>query len=236
MATAPFGDQFLLANTSLYGSRISDFISRPVNYILTGFKPGYALQASELNELQEQFYLQQTLSNRCVFNWLSSTNNRVPFWNGTTPFSPGQFTASNNGSSIAFTLSAGWCYIMDKTYTSNSISVNSGMGYWCYNDTDISLSISKSAISTVSSAPTRIGLIYDTTTVNALDDGTLYDNSNSNNVLMSIPGADRILIENFSLAQFSSQTLFSDICTVLNTSGTYTINFQDGSLITTITG
>lgn len=235
MATAPFGDQFLLANTSLYGSRISDFISRPVNYVLTGFKPGYALQASELNELQEQFYLQQTLSNKCLFNWLSSTNT-VPFWNGATPFLPGQFTATNNSSSIKFTFSSGWCYLTDKTYTSNNVMVNSGMGFWCYINTNIEFNLSKSSISTSPSSPTKVGLTYALNTINALDDGTLYDNSNANNVLMSIPGADRILIENFNLEQFSSQTIFSDVCTIINTSGTYTINFTDGSLITTITG
>lgn len=235
MATAPFGDQFLLANTSLYGSRISDFISRPVNYVLTGFKPGYALQASELNELQEQFYLQQTLSNRCLFNWLSSTNT-VPFWNGATPFSPGQFTATNNGSSIKFTFSSGWCYLTDKTYTSNNVMVNSGMGYWCYIPSDLIINVSKSFISTVISSPTKIGISYDTTSINSIDDGSLNDNSNSNNVLMTIPGADRILINNFDIQVFSTQTIFSDICTVVNISGTYTINFTDGSLITTITG
>jgi hypothetical protein len=37
MALAPFGDQFPLADDSgVYNSRISEFLSRPVNYVFTG--------------------------------------------------------------------------------------------------------------------------------------------------------------------------------------------------------
>lgn len=231
MAIAPFGDQFILEDTSVYGSRVSDFISRPVNYIMSGYKPGYALQASELNELQEQFFLQQTLTNRCLFNWVS--NNKTPFGNGTTPYSPTNLSVIASGLNLIITASAGWYFVVDKTYSSNGIDVNSGIGFWCYLNQSINTTIAKSSVSTSQSSPTKIGLIYDITRITSLDDTTLNDNANANNVLMSIPGADRIKIENFSLEVYTNQTIFSDICTIYNTAGTYTANFLDGSIITT---
>lgn len=231
MAIAPFGDEFLLEDASVYGSRVSDFISRPVNYIMSGYKPGYALQASELNELQEQFFLQQTLTNRCLFNWISS--NKTPFGNGTTPYSPTQISVIASGLNLVITAVAGWYFIIDKTYSSNGIDVNSGVGFWCYLSEDISFTIAKSNISQNQSSPTKIGMIYDNTRITSLDDQTLNDNANANNVLMSIPGADRIKIENFSLEEYDGQLVFSDICTIYNTNGTYTAQFLDGSIITT---
>jgi len=41
----------------------------PKNYTFTGFVPGYPLQASELNEVQERFFLNQTLTTTMMSNW-----------------------------------------------------------------------------------------------------------------------------------------------------------------------
>ena len=235
MTTAPFGDQFPLADDSgFYNSRVSEFISRPVNYILTGYKPGYALQASELNELQEQFYLQQTLSNRCLFNWLTSTGTPKPFWNGCTPYSPSQVGVVNNGTNITITVNSGWYYIIDKSYLSGGSSLNSGLGFWTYIKDSIQLDTPKAAISATPSAPSKFGLIYSIRSINVTEDDTLNDNSNSTNVLMEVPGADRLIIENFSIEKYVSQTLLSDILTITNISGSYTVKYLDGTLITTL--
>ena len=235
MTTAPFGDQFPLADDSgFYNSRVSEFISRPVNYILTGYKPGYALQASELNELQEQFYLQQTLSNRCLFNWLTSTGTPKPFWNGCTPYSPSQVVVANNATNITITVNSGWYYIIDKSYLSGGISLNSGLGFWTYIKDSIQLDTPKAAISNTTSTPSKFGLIYSIRSINVTEDDTLNDNSNSTNVLMEVPGADRLIIENFSIEKYGSQTLLSDILTITNTSGNYTVKYLDGTLITTL--
>lgn len=239
MAIAPFGDQFIL-DTPTYGSRTSDFISRPVNYFITGFKPGFALQASELNELQEQFYVQQTLSNRCIFNWLSDTTvSRKPFWEGCTPLATNLVSITNNTNSITFTFSAGWYYLNDKTYTSENIKVNSGFGIWIYNSQATSTTIEKTSVQ-ASSNPSKLGFVYVKDYISSSDDETLNDNANSTNVLMSVPGADRIQIKNLGAAVYSTQTLFSEICNI-SRSGTsaapvYSIKYGDGSLLQTING
>ena len=62
--TTPFNPSLPLYPEPYY-SRITDNLDTTgaglddiKNYWLTGFKPGFPLQASELNELQEQFYIQ----------------------------------------------------------------------------------------------------------------------------------------------------------------------------------
>jgi len=45
------------------------------NYSHIGFLPGNSLQSSEINEIQERFYLDQTLDNIFLFNWLVFTEN-----------------------------------------------------------------------------------------------------------------------------------------------------------------
>ena len=236
MALAPFGDQFPLGDDSgTYNSRISEFLSRPVNYIFTGYKPGYALQASELNELQEQFFLQQTLTTRCIFNWLTSSGTPKPFWIGCTPLFPSYISASNSGSDIRINLSAGWYYLVDKSYSSGGVSLNSGLGFWVYINS-LTLDTPKSSISTSSTTPSKIGVVYSFNSVNTTQDETLNDNSNSTNVIMEVPGADRILVEDFGLEKYVAQTVFSDILTIVNTSGLYAVKYLDGTTVATIIG
>jgi len=233
MAVAPFGDQLPL-NTNTFGSRISEFISRPVNYFITGFKPGYALQAAELNEIQEQFYLQQTLSNRCLFNWLTNTTvNGKPFWDGMTPLTPTMVSVTNTTESITLNFSAGWYYLTDKIYPSEGIQVNSGFGVWCYIGSK-SFSIAKSSISTGVSV--RIGSTYSTEVISSSSDAALYDNSNSGNASVNIPGADRIEFKSFDFSAFSSQLQFSDIVTISKSSSIFTVKYGDGSTLATING
>jgi len=234
MAVAPFSDQLPL-NTDTFGSRISEFISRPVNYFITGFKPGYALQAAELNEIQEQFYLQQTLSNRCLFNWLTNTTvNGKPFWDGMTPLTPTMVSVTNTTQLITLNFSAGWYYLTDKIYTSSGgILVNSGFGVWCYIGSK-SFSITKSSILTGVSV--RIGSTYLRQEISSQDDETLDDNSNSANVSVNIPGADRIEFKSFDFSAFSNQLQFSDIVTISKSSSIFTVKYGDGSTLATING
>jgi len=229
MARAPFGEHLL--GNSTYGSRIEELITRPVNYILTGFKPGYALQASELNELQEQFYLQQTLTTQCLYNWkaFSGTSSISPFWEGASPLSPDQISYSN-GSAIA---NAGWYYLRDSTTSVTNGSLNSGMGFWVYLNTNLSLAISSSDLNTTTN--TRYGLSYDIETITISEDSTLEDNANAANVSMSIPGADRIKITNFSLVKHSSTLArFSDLFGGIRTSSSFTLNWPFSNYNTTI--
>ena len=50
------------------------------NYQFVAFRPGFSLQASELNEMQENLQLQMTLSIAMMHNWI--TTNSSFLWNG----------------------------------------------------------------------------------------------------------------------------------------------------------
>lgn len=120
MALTPFeSNQSFPFSNSPYYSRIAaqQFTQNvsPKNYLALGFKPGYALQASELNEIQELLFMQSTLTSNMVANWINSTSMNPsdgvqvngPGWDGVTPLSPEQIT--RNGQSI--TSLEGWYYI-----------------------------------------------------------------------------------------------------------------------------
>lgn len=94
-------------------------------YQLIAFKPGYPLQHSELNEMQEMFYVQQSLtaimwSNWCTYKVASTINSKGPGWEGATPLQPSLLQFSNN----ILTVSPGWYLCALKT---------SGFYIWLYN-------------------------------------------------------------------------------------------------------
>lgn len=71
MTTPPFGPTTPLSQ-SPFLSRLPLFTlntdAAVNNYPLVAFKPGFPLQAAELNEIQENFAIQQTLSNTLLTN------------------------------------------------------------------------------------------------------------------------------------------------------------------------
>jgi len=203
MAELPFGFSLPL-NTSTYLSRISDFMSRPVNYVVCGFKPGFALQASELNEIQERFLVYQTLSNRCNNNWRASTTLTAPnpFWEGATPFSPANISTTQTAGSITVFANAGWYYVIDSLAGGGSVS-NSGFGYWINIKTTLSVTVTFNETSTT---PLKYGFMLSKSYVNFNDDSSLKDNSNSSNSSLNVPGADRMKIVVDSLSSRTSVT------------------------------
>ncbi len=64
----------------------TDF-DRVKNYQSIAFRPGFSLQASELNEIQEHFQMQLTLSIAMMNNWICSGGGFM--WNGANTDSPG---------------------------------------------------------------------------------------------------------------------------------------------------
>jgi hypothetical protein len=77
-----------------HNSRItSEYGSDNKNYYMVGFNPGYALQASELNEIQELFFLNQSLTARCHSLW-SNAGKKIPFWSGLIPLNPFSISVS----------------------------------------------------------------------------------------------------------------------------------------------
>ena len=82
-----------------YGSRLASQIALPIserqntkNYHLLGFAPQRALQAEDLNEIQERFMVNNTLTQQMWSNWNSFNNMQTcefgPGWFGTTPLYP----------------------------------------------------------------------------------------------------------------------------------------------------
>ena len=49
-----------------------DGVDAPKNYQMVAFRPGFPLQASELNEIQEHFQMQMSLSISMMHNWITS--------------------------------------------------------------------------------------------------------------------------------------------------------------------
>jgi len=129
----PFPFSNLPLTVSPYYSRVTNLTANsgtPYNYPLIAFTPGYALQASELNEIQETFYIQQSLTQGMFANWpLTGEVGRVgatlkyPMWNGAVPYDPNlvKFTSG------IVTVGAGW-YL---------VTVGYGLKYWLYNQNNL---------------------------------------------------------------------------------------------------
>lgn len=132
----PFPFSNLPLKVSPYYSRVSDLTANsatPYNYPLIAFTPGYALQASELNEIQETFYLQQSLTQGMFANWpLTGDVGRVgatlkyPMWNGAVPYNSNSVTFTNG----IVTVDKGW-YLT---------TVGNGLKYWLYNSNTLTAS------------------------------------------------------------------------------------------------
>jgi len=187
MATTYFGQVTGSQKTSLgrepYYSRFTDFEKLDKNYILIGFTPGMAVQAAELNEIQDNFQKNLTLSNYMFSFWTpvlasylqANSDETVEsiLWNGAVPLNPAQVQVISSG--IRFLV--GWYY-----YTHPS-----GLCYWVHNNTqfDLPIQINSSTIGTF------IGLTIDSSDISAFEDELLFDNSGGF-INTSSPGAYRI--------------------------------------------
>lgn len=168
-----------------YNSRIakSEFsTTQPAkNHILHGFIPGNALQASELNEIQENFYKNLTLHNYLLSNWIfigspdftSGNTDPVygPSWIGAVPFHPFK-SVRVFGNEITFRKD--W-YLVDDP---------SGIKFWIYNNTDktIELNLDQEGF---------IGITVEKKFITTAEDSTLFDNSSGFSNSSLSPGADR---------------------------------------------
>ena len=65
----------------------------PKNYQFVAYRPGFPLQASELNEIQEHFQMQMTLSLNMMNSWI--TSGAGPMWHGYDKDIPGDGVAFN---------------------------------------------------------------------------------------------------------------------------------------------
>jgi hypothetical protein len=133
-------------NKSPYLSRVSVHGEELKNYTMLAFNPGFALQAAELNEIQELFFLNLNLSQRLNANWIRFNNGQTtpysaPYWEGLIPLSPDYLTISNTtfgtaaspSFELTYTLSQGWYLYTDKI---------SKLSFWVWNDTTLTETIS----------------------------------------------------------------------------------------------
>lgn len=95
------GPSFPLASADgrPYNSRVEDELifnegEHPKNYQFVGFRPGFPLQASELNEIQEHYQLQLTLTINMMNNWITSGAGAM--WAGRNSSYPGDGLPSGN--------------------------------------------------------------------------------------------------------------------------------------------
>ena len=65
----------------------TDSLTKPKNYQSVAYTPGFPLQASELNEIQENFQLQMTLTIAMMNNWI--TSGAGPMWRRAIDNKPG---------------------------------------------------------------------------------------------------------------------------------------------------
>ncbi len=128
---SPFNTPSLSA--SPYYSRIGNHYPTSgsvKNYVLLAFNPGYALQASELNELQELFFLNSNLSQRSNALWTTSDTGRIPFWEGLIPYDPADIVVNNvvfNTTTITFTVTIANSWFLWTDFESK-------FSHWIYND------------------------------------------------------------------------------------------------------
>ncbi len=197
---SPFSSDFPLKQNP-YRSRLQSQIDASKNYFMVAFKPGFPLQASELNEMQEIFYTQQTLTQTLFANWhtkdMLEQNGASMYatpWNGCTPLSPSLVSYTTTNDKISLTFEAGW-YLLKQE------NINGGFGIWVYNPTSTTV-LSDYFYQSLSSLDGDYGIIIKQVSINCTtnategiyEDRTLQDSSNIN-VINGPCGATRLEIE-----------------------------------------
>lgn len=224
----PFSDSFSLTPAP-FNSRVSDQIDQIKNYYAVAFKPGYPLQASELNEIQEIFYVQQTLTQTMISNWMSAGVilgvNAVtgPGWDGCTPINPNLITYTAGTNTLTFGL--GW-YLIKKT------NVNGGIGVWVYNNTIATISLVVAG---------DYGIIVEPITINCTSinpeplntDSSLQDQIGIN-VINGPCGAARLKLNVHAFSNINTVTTryLCPILTVTAAAGVNTVTYKNNYKIT----
>jgi hypothetical protein len=209
-------------------SRVNNNILRsPVkNYYMIAFNPGYALQASELNELQEIFFINQTLSALIQTNYIPSFG-YVPYYSVTTiggdsthkgciplnvdqiEFSRLQSSINQNGKNIAvldIIVYPGWYHWTDP---------DSGLLFWVYNDTTFAKTLTTTTAT--DTTPEYIGFTVSKEEISCCSTGDenecseLRDNSQGTTSTYNTCGASRLKlnITDVTLGDVEQSSTFS---------------------------
>ena len=198
--TEPFKIGFPL-RANPFRSRIESQIDAAKNYYAVAFRPGFPLQAAELNEMQEIFYVQQTLTQTMMSSWLTKVifddqqggSVEGPGWNGCTPLTPGNIINTSTADAINLSAGIGWYLVKSKEF-------NGGFGVWVYNPT-VTPILTNFTLTTPSTANNAYGIIIKPLTISCttLAPGTNEDDSiqdqTSINVINGPCGASRLQLK-----------------------------------------
>lgn len=182
------------------------------NYSHIGFLPGNSLQSSELNELQERFYLDQTLQNNFLFNWLIFTENNFtitglqsdtyngPYSGNIIPLNPNLIETFYSLNNITIRLNSGW-YKINHNITSN-------MAVWVYLDGVKEISVPMSISGGLYYVGMNIELSEILCTSTEEDEGYFFNSNVGGYIEPWIPGSNRfkILIGDLKLIFPNEQT------------------------------
>jgi hypothetical protein len=203
MPTYPYNtfDVNLPLSVLPYNSRVEYFEitgDSAKNYGMVGFRPGFPLQASELNEMQDIFFLNMSMTTTMYNLWMTANDGQgtvySPGWLGTTPLWPEKFDSEEKGPTtnlveyqavagspnIKLVAKKGWYLVHSR---------GSGLKHWVYLNVDLT---SSEIEPTTSNKYVGFDVTYQS--VGASTDPALYDNASTNLVPGSPAGANRIKI------------------------------------------
>lgn len=179
------------------------------NYPLIAFKPGYALQASELNEIQDNFYVQKTLSDNLFQNWwktgtnlsLTGVVNEImygPGWEGAIPLNPSGVSIGAAGSlrNFSFTKPREWFLITEPA---------TKFKFWIVVDTSTvgNLGFVNVNLPAITYFGIKINSSFVGCSSSSADPGFIFNDNSSGNYIENTCGASRYNIE---LNTFALQT------------------------------
>lgn len=217
---APFVSAITPLKNAPYYSRVGDTnlinSESVVNYPILAFKPGYALQASELNEIQDNFYVQKTLSDTLLQNWwktgsnISLTGNSIeplygPGWEGAIPLSPTQLELDDLIVFLGFKGSSRfqWFLVTDPL---------TRFKFWTVIDifTASAIRLPRQTLPPI----TYVGIKLQTSYVNCssvdTDPGYIFNDNSSGNYIQNTCGASRFKVNLGTQGFITQTTLTSD--------------------------
>jgi hypothetical protein len=199
-------------------------VSPSKNYVMVAFRPGFPLQASELNEMQEISNVNSSLTTSMMHYWtiplqdvldINMPPTSLPGWLGAIPLFPEKTLSSEefkyNGDNLVYYSGGivhakkGWYYVYMNT---------SGLKHWIYLNQDL-----QSPVITPSSQTQYIGFKCSYSYIGPSTDSSLYDNSNTNISSGTPAGANRVTLNilELTLRTNTQENLFSPMVKINST-------------------
>lgn len=186
------------------------------NYSHIGFLPGNSLQSSELNEIQERFYLDQTLQSNFIHNWFIFTENYTaitgiesssylgPYSTNVLPMNPKMVVAYYSVTDLTVTLNVGW-------YKINNQSTNN-MSIWCYLNESKTTSMSMNAAAGTYTVVLDFSFSEVLCSADGIEEGYAFNSNVGGYIESWIPGSNRFKASiNNVFIQYSTDQIPTDL-------------------------